>query len=342
MYADHPGARRLARAARLGACLALALFLLSACAPVMHRESRLAMSTTLNVLVSGGRKPDWDSLFTFADTVSWQFDHRHPDGVIGRLNRDGRVSGPWPDGVRATLELARRIAEQSQGAFDPTVLPLTSLWAFDKGGELPAAAALQAALPRVDYKRLFVGADGTVSLPPGFGLDLGAIAKGAVVDLIGAELDRRGHHRYLVEAGGDILVSGPKKGGQPWSIGIRHPRQAEAMIGILKVGESGPVSVVTSGDYERYFDQGGRRYHHIIDPHTGYPAEGLVSVTVIAPTCASADALATAAFVLGPREGLELLEDLESVEGLLIAERGGTLIAERTSGFPLKIEDLAF
>lgn len=327
---------------RLSACLALGLLLPTACVPAMHRESRLAMSTTLNVLVSGGRKPNWDSLFAFADTVSWQFDYRHPEGAIGRLNREGRFSGPWPDGVLPTLELARRIAEQSRGAFDPTVLPLTSLWAFDKGGELPAAADLQAALPRVDWTRLSVGADGTVSLAPGFGLDLGAIAKGAVVDLIGAELDRRGHHRYLVEAGGDILVSGPKKNGDPWSIGIQHPRRSGAMIGILKVGPSGPVSVVTSGDYERYFDQGGRRYHHIIDPHTGYPAAGLASVTVIAPTCARADALATAAFVLGSGEGLALLEDLESVEGLLIAERDGKLIAERTSGFPLAIEDLDF
>jgi len=320
----------------------LALLALGACAPVVHRESALAMSTTLTVLVSGGSKPDWEEVFSFADRAAWQFDHRHPDSAVGRLNREGRLAGPLPDGVLDTLRLARAVAEASGGAFDPTIHALSSLWSFDTGGRLPSAAELAAALPRVDYERLSIGADGAVRLPPGFALDLGAIAKGAVVDLLGAELHRRGHHSYLIDAGGDILVSGPKKGGRPWSIGIRHPRKGAAMIGVLQLGEEGPVSVVTSGDYERYFDRDGRRYHHIIDPHTGYPAEGLASVTVIAPDCATADALATAAFVLGPERGLELLERFQRAEGLLIAERGGVLSAARTSGFPLAIEALTF
>jgi thiamine biosynthesis lipoprotein len=320
--------------------LLLALLGLSACAPVMHREARLAMSTTLTVLVSGGPKPDWDGLFAFADRSAWQFDHRYPDSAVGRLNREGRLTGPLPEGVLDTLNLARSVATLSRGAFDPTILPLTSLWSFDSGGRLPGAEELAAALPRVDYSRLWIAADGTVALPPGFGLDLGGIAKGAVVDLLAAELERRGHRRYLIDAGGDILVSGLKEGRRPWSIAIRHPRDSEVMVGVLELGGEGRVAVVTSGDYERYFEQDGRRYHHIIDPHTGYPAEGLASVTVIAPTCAAADALATAAFVLGPEEGLQLLESLESVEGLLIAERGGSLSAIRTSGFPLAIEAL--
>jgi len=100
--------------------------------------------------------------------------------------------------------------------------------------------------------------------------------------------------------------------------------------------------VVTSGDYERYFERDGRRYHHILDPRTGYPVQGLASVTVIAPNCATADALATAAFVLGPEEGLGLLENLVSVDGLLISEQGGELRAARTSAFPLAIEALRF
>jgi thiamine biosynthesis lipoprotein len=98
--------------------------------------------------------------------------------------------------------------------------------------------------------------------------------------------------------------------------------------------------VVTSGDYERYFEQDGKRYHHILDPRSGYPADQLASVTVIAPTCALADALSTAAFVLGPQEGLELLDEFPDAEGLLIAERQGELVAWKTDGFPLELDSL--
>jgi thiamine biosynthesis lipoprotein len=335
------GGRILERYLRL--VLPLILLALTACAPAMYRESRLAMSTTLTILVSGGPKPDWQALFAFADRSAWQFDHRHPDSAVGRLNREGRLTGPLPPGVLDTLNLARSVATLSRGAFDPTILPLTAVWSFDTGGRLPSPEEIAAVRPRVDYTRLSIGTDGTVTLPPGFGLDLGGIAKGAVVDLLGAELERRGYRRYLIDAGGDILVSGLKDGRRPWSIAIRHPRDSQGIVGVLALGGEGRVAVVTSGDYERYFEVNGRRYHHIIDPHTGYPAQGLVSVTVIAPSCAMADALATAAFVLGPEQGLKLLESLQpgdSVEGLLIAEHDGRLSGGRTSGFPLAIEAL--
>jgi thiamine biosynthesis lipoprotein len=124
-------------------------------------------------------------------------------------------------------------------------------------------------------------------------------------------------------------------------VAIRHPRRGQEFLGVLRLGGPGrKLAVVTSGDYERTFERDGRRYHHILDPATGYPARGLVSVTVIAPTCTEADALSTAAFVLGPERGLALLESRPGVEGLLIAERAGRLEARRTSGFPLKLEEL--
>jgi thiamine biosynthesis lipoprotein len=193
----------------------------------------------------------------------------------------------------------------------------------------------------VDWRRVSLDAQGRCRLPEGFGLDLGGIAQGAVVDLLGAWLEQRGFRRYLVEASGDILIAGVKARGQPWTVAIRHPRRGQEFVGILKLGEPGrKLAVVTSGDYERFFEQGGRRYHHILDPATGYPAMGLASVTVIAPTCTEADALSTAAFVLGPERGLALLESRPGVEGLLITERDGRLEARVTSGFPLRVEAL--
>jgi thiamine biosynthesis lipoprotein len=314
--------------------------LLSCRAPV-RRQTRLAMSTTLTVLLSTRRTPDWQQLFEFADRAARQFDHRQEDSPIGRLNRDAEARPPRE--VLQVIKTARAVAEASGGAFDPTVLALTELWSFDTGGRLPAAGQIEEARRRVDYTRLVIEADGRVSLPEGFGLDLGGIAKGAVVDLLADHLSGLGYGDFLIDAGGDILVSGLKQGRKPWRIAIRHPRDSQAMLGVLELGQGGGrIAVVTSGDYERFFEKNGERYHHILDPRTGYPARQLVSVTVIAPACTLADALSTAAFVLGPEKGLELLRQFPGVEGLLVAEREGRLLGWKTGGFPGKLAGLEF
>jgi thiamine biosynthesis lipoprotein len=307
---------------------------LSACRVPLQRETRLAMSTTLTLAVSRREPPDWDALFEVADRLAWEFDHRYPDSPIGELNRRGSLQAS--PRVTALLRQALEVAALSGGAFDPTVLPLTELWSFDTGGRLPEPQEIEDALKRVDYTCLGIDPSGRMTLPEGFGLDLGGIAKGAVVDRLGEVLDARVGPNYLIDAGGDILLAGLKEGSRPWVIAIRHPRKPRSLAGKLSLGvKDGKVAVVSSGDYERYFERDGRRYHHILDPHTGYPADGPASVTVIAPTCAMADALATAAFVLGPERGLALLEALKDVEGLILNEGEAGLTALVSSGFPL-------
>jgi thiamine biosynthesis lipoprotein len=291
------------------------------------------------VLVSSAREPNWQELFDFSDRKAWQFDHRREEGAIGRLNRagEGRVS----EEVLAVLQTARTVAAASGGAFDPTILALTELWSFDTGGRVPTGPQIEEARSRVDYSRIAVGTEGRVVLPEGVGFDLGGIAKGAVVDLTAGYLLDRGYEDFLIDAGGDILVSGLKQGRTPWRIAVRHPRDSQAVLAVLEFGEKGErVAVVTSGDYERYFEQEGKRYHHILDPRSGFPADRLVSVTVIASTCALADALSTAVFVLGHEEGLELLEQFPDAEGLLIAEREGELVAWKSGGFPAELDSL--
>ena len=313
--------------------------MLISCQVPVHRQTRFAMSTTLTVLVSSPREPNWQELFDFADRKARQFDHRRAEGAIGALNRAG--VGSLPEEVLAVLETARTVAAASGGAFDPTILALTELWSFDTGGRVPTGPQIEQARSRVDFSRVTVGRDGRVVLPEGFGFDLGGIAKGAVVDLTAEYLLDRGYEDFLIDAGGDILVSGLKQGRTPWRIAIRHPRDSQAVVGVLAFGRKDErIAVVTSGDYERYFEQDGKRYHHILDPRSGYPADQLASVTVIAPTCALADALSTAAFVLGPQEGLELLDEFPDAEGLLIAERQGELVAWKTDGFPLELDSL--
>jgi thiamine biosynthesis lipoprotein len=319
---------------------AAAVAALAGCRPGLYRESRLAMSTTLTVMASTRSAPEWDALFKAADHRAWEFDHRYPDSPIGELNRRG--SAVLPPEVFSVVSEAVVIATLSDGAFDPTILPLTALWSFDTGGRLPEPTEIREALSRVDYRRIDLEPQGKVSLPLGFGLDLGGIAKGAVVDLLAAVLDEKVGPDYLIDAGGDILVSGLKEGTRPWVIAIQHPRDSQRFVGKLSLGVKGEkLAVVTSGDYERYFEQDGRRYHHILDPRTGYPAEGPASVTVIAPTCTMADGLATAVFVLGAQRGLALLESLPGAEGLILSEAPGGLGAVATSGFPLSVDQLS-
>jgi thiamine biosynthesis lipoprotein len=328
-----------ARLSRGAVAAVLAALSLAACRVPLYRETRLSMSTAVTVLVSGGARPDWDALYGYADSEAALFDYRHPEGPVGRLSQGEQLVPP--DEVTATLRTALKVAEASGGSFDPTILPLIRIWSFDTGGRLPAPGQIEEARRLVDFRRLEIRADGRAGLPPGFGLDLGGIAKGAVVDLLAGYLEQGGHRDYLIEAGGDILLSGLKQGGKQWVIGIRHPRKSQGFLGVVSLGERGKkLSIVTSGDYERYFIEDGVRYHHILDPATGYPARGLVSVTIVATTCTEADALATAVFVLGMDKGLALLARWPGAEGLLVAEREGRLEARTTSGFPLKAEAL--
>jgi len=321
--------------------LALPFFLIS-CRASLYKETHLSMSTLLTVLVSGTAEPDWRELYSRIENEAALFDHRLTGSPLKELNEGG--SPELPVKLVKVLRLAMKIAEQSDGAFDPTILPLISLWNFDSGGELPHEEEILAARNMVDYRRVKIDAQGAVELPPGWGFDLGGIAKGAVVDQIADYLKEEGYEDFLIDAGGDILVSGLKRGKEPWSIGIRHPRSRDKLIGFLHLGRAGETrAVVTSGDYERYFEYGGKRYHHILDPSSGYPADNSIAVTVIAPTCARADALATAAFVLGPDQGLELLEGLPGVEGMVIAEgMSGSreYLMHTTSAFPLSIEEM--
>lgn len=211
-----------------------------------------------------------------------------------------------PDVVNALL-LALDVAADSGGALDPTCRPLVEAWGFLEGTpHIPSLAALEEALSRVGWQGVEVdAASSTVRLArAGMSLDLGAVAKGYIADAAAAVLRERGATGGIVEAGGDIACFGRREDGERWVLGLENPR-GEGLLARIRVTDAG---VATSGDYRRFFEAEGRRYSHIIDPRTGWPARGLASVTVIAETAAEADALATAAFVLGEEEGARLLE----------------------------------
>ncbi|MGA1876046.1 MAG: FAD:protein FMN transferase, partial [bacterium] len=223
------------------------------------------------------------------------------------------------------LELIQQSIEYSQvteGSFDITVGPMTTLWQFEDGqGRLPNDQEIERHLFLVDYRNLQVDElHQTVGLKEAGALvDLGGIAKGFAVDQAVRVLKEEGIAAGMVNAGGDIRLFGLKPSQECWCIGVQHPRQPNAVLASLKLTDT---SIVTSGDYERYFFKDGIRYHHILDPKSGHPARNCQSVTIVSETALSGDALSTGVFILGPERGMALIEDLEGIEGLIIDGQG--------------------
>jgi thiamine biosynthesis lipoprotein len=250
-----------------------------------------------------------------------------PDSEISRLNRATQDIELSAETI-ALLRRGQKIAAISSGAFDMGLGVLKDLWQIETDSpQIPTVAELEEALVGGGSDELSIEGTSVARLSSNVQIDLGGIAKGYAADCAIDVLKEAGVAAATVNAGGDIALFGTRAG-QLWRIGIRHPRKVDDILGTLVVGAG---AVVTSGDYERFFERDGVRYHHIFDPHNGRPARLSQSVTVVTASAADADALATAAFVLGPQAGLELLEERAGVEGLIVAADGSLY---KTSGLP--------
>jgi len=248
-----------------------------------------------------------------------------PESDVGRFNLA-------PGGTRVlvapeTAEVVREAvgwARRSDGAFDPTLERLTAAWDPASHTAPPSRESLRTAAEdaggwrALEVESLPGAAQGALRRSPGTSLDLGGIAKGFAVDQAARVLREHGIHRGLVNVGGDLAALGDGPGGRPWRIGIRDPRDPGGILESMEVVDG---AVATSGDYLRFFTHGGKRYHHILDPRTGAPAEaGLRTVTVLADDVATADAAATVAFVAGAAGGARAL--LSSRRGARIIHSG--------------------
>ena len=203
-------------------------------------------------------------------------------------------------------------------------------------GADPTPAQIAAARQLVDYRQLQVdcaeAAAGTACLGrAGMCVDVGAFSKGYVADRAMQVLQQQGMHAALVAAGGTIVCRGMKPGNKPWQIGIRHPRRDDDFLTVVTLTD---CAVSTSGDYERYYRRQGSRRTHIIDPRSGRPVERMQAVTVIAPDGMVSDALSTALFVLGPQDGMHLIEGMSDVEALMVDAAGEIVMS---SGWPQKV-----
>jgi len=283
------------------------------------------MGTLVEVTVpgpSGKARAAGEAVFDEIKHIEDLTSFHKPSGLT--ILNDAAGHGPTkPDRqLLELIEVALGTAKATMGAFDPTVGVLCRLWSFSGGDpRLPDNSEIVEALNKVGWSRVKLDkSEGSILLPErGMALDLGGIAKGYALDRAAAVLKKHGISSALVNAGGDVLVVGEKEPGKPWRIGVQDPRNPREVVCVAALKDR---VIMTSGDYERFFVKDGKRYHHILNPATGYPADGAQSVTVVASSGLVAEPLGATVFVLGVEEGLKYIQSLHNVEALVIDPQG--------------------
>lgn len=305
-----------------------------------HSEYLLAMDTVMTLTAYGESGEagldaaadiirDLEGLLSVTDEAS----------AVAELNRTGELE-PVDNDLAALLDLALELGERTGGALDITVYPVVKAWGFTGDRyQVPDGEELAELLERVDWSA--ISWDGQrVELPEGAQVDFGALAKGYAGALSAQTLREAGVTSALLDLGGNIQTVGSKLDGSPWRIGIRDPRDPESgsYLGELELVDQ---AAVTSGGYQRYFEEDGETYWHIIDPATGYPARsGLISVTVVGDDGALCDGLSTALFVLGREAALDYWRTWGGFEAVLVEEDGTvTVTAGLADAFTLTGED---
>ena len=239
-----------------------------------------------------------------------------PESELSRVNR-GAAKAPVPVSQEMFELVARSIefSQLSEGAFDITFASVGCMFDYRKGIK-PTEEKLAAALPGINYRHIRLDRRRrTIQFARNnVQIDLGGIAKGYAVDNCVALLKARGVKEALVVAGGDSRVLGDKRG-RPWIIGIRDPRRKDTMVAMIPLVDA---AISTSGDYERYFEADGVRYHHILDPRTGKSATGVRSVTIIGPDATTTEGISKSAFVMGPERGIQFVESLPGIDAVII------------------------
>ncbi|NQU39489.1 MAG: FAD:protein FMN transferase [Lentisphaerae bacterium] len=335
---------RALRFALLIPVLAMGQITLPPVGPDVHRRDVEMMGTQVGILVIHTNRPAAEAAITAAlhemERVESLMTEWRPPGDIYRVNQsagDGPVTVDHE--VISLLLKARALCALTDGAFDITFGPLARVWNWKQPpSQLPNQSVIERALALVGDQHVIIDevAD-SVTLPQrGMSLGLGGIAKGYAVDRAVDVLKHHGMQHFVVNAGGDLAARG-RHHDALWRIGIQHPREIGRHIAMLPVSGG---AVVTSGDNERFMMINGKRYAHIIDPRSGWPANHCQAVTILARNATQADALATGVFVLGPVDGLALVEKLEGVEGLIVDANGEVILSSGLrKGQPLRSAD---
>ena len=324
-------------AAVLAAC-AIACGEVAPVAPHLVERSRLAMGSLLKVSAwtsnEAGTVAAIEQVFREFDRLESLLSIWKPGSDVVRINA---AAGQAPVVVSAdtitVLEAAAQASEWTGGKFDITFGTLAGLWKFDhdQDNTIPGQRAIEQRLPLIDYRLVQVNrAARTAGVTrAGTRIHLGGIGKGYAVDRAAAILRERGLSDFLIQSGGDLYVAGLNDGA-PWKLGIADPRGSGGQSFATLELSNGTFS--TSGDYERFFIKDGVRYHHLIDPDSGRPAAGTRSVTIVTDSAMLADVLSTGVFIMGPVAGMELIERLPQVEGVIVSASNQVTISSGLKG----------
>lgn len=308
---------------RLTALLSASILLLSGCSGLPRERSQTYTDTLFDTVISVQifDSVDEDVLKgceKLCKKYDSMFSNKIEDSEISRINSAG---GNPVEVSKETIKLIKKgiyYSEMSDGAFDITIAPVSSLWDFKaETPSVPSPEAIAEAVSHVNYENIIIR-DNTVKLTdPHAGIDLGAIAKGYIADRIKDYLEEEGVRHAMINLGGNVLAMGSKLDGSDYNIGIQKPfDETGEPITSVKISDK---SVVTSGIYQRYFKADGKIYHHILDPNTGYPCENnLYSVTILTDSSLTADALSTTCFLLGYDRGMKLINQLDNVDAVFI------------------------
>lgn len=296
--------------------------------PKIAKVTAFLMDTLVSIEIEDTDKNDLiaDEGIEIMQALQNKFDVNISSSDIAKINISAGVSPvESSEDVLELLKESIRISELTGGAFDITIGALTKEWGFTDGNyRVPNDREIKDKLKLVNYKNIKIYDSKVELVKKGMFLDLGGIAKGYAVDKVYEFLKNRGVKRAIINAGGTIrtVEKDPKK---VWRIGVKDPTGNKDILGVLYLNSS--LAVATSGDYERYFVKDGIKYHHLLDPKTGYPSRLCKSVTVVSRNAVEADALSTAIFVLGPKEGLSLAEEL-GIGVVIVDSKGDVFVSD--------------
>ena len=305
--------------------------LLCGCAREPSAQERsaqvFAMDTMMDITVYADDTAAAESALSAAEAEIHRLDgllSRHDEAsAVAAVNASSGAPVAVDEEVLSLLETAVSYSAQTGDAFDITVAPIMDAWNFTGDApRVPSREELDALLVHVGDERIVFG-DGTVTLEPGMAVDLGGIAKGYASDRLAAVFEEQGIDSAMVSLGGNVYVRGAKPDGSPWRVAVEDPNDPGAYLGVLSLTDA---YAITSGGYQRYFEQDGVVYYHIIDPKTGDVARsGLTSATVICTNGTMGDALSTALFVMGYDRAVEFWKTYETDFDMILVDENGTV-----------------
>lgn len=322
----------------LGCGVVLALWAATGCAhgdrtasPVVLKRAQMLMGTLVQITAVAPSEAQAQA----AATAGFQEIRRLEDLLstwiaTSELSRVNAAAAREPVAVSPdTLLIVQRsldMARMTDGGFNIAIGPAVQAWSVTEGERVPSERELAAVLPLIDLAQVHLDANaGTVFLArPGMRIDVGGIGKGFAADRAVTALQRAGATAGVVALSGDIKTFGRMPDGRPFAFGIQHPRRQGALLARLDLQDE---AISTAGDYERFFERDGVRYHHILDPRTLQPARACQSVTIVATEGTMADGLDTGVFVMGPEAGMALIERLPGVEGVIVDSEGKVLVS---------------